>query len=184
MASIQAVSLSQKSSRIQKSSSKTSDSVVSQTTHLGPGAFQLMVVHYVACLIILESTAKCENQIYHLWICGCKTLVDGNKSSNDWNLDANDWFSRNLWFFYPPLFVRTEIPFQRTCKDSDATLLPQTAHGCFAKEKWPQSAGVIEKTRKISISNSPNVNVLLFQVLEYVSDSLKTSFPPVYHRPP
>lgn len=99
VASIQAVSLSQKSSQIQKSSSKTSDSVGSQTTQLGAGAFQLMVVHYVASLFILESTAKGENQIWHLWICACKTLVDGNKSSNDWNLDAKDWFSRNLRFF-------------------------------------------------------------------------------------
>lgn len=53
-----------------------------------------------------------------------------------------------LAVFYPPLFVRTEIPFQRTCKDSGATLLPQTAQGCFAKENGPQSAGVIENHEK------------------------------------
>lgn len=101
VASIQAVSLSQKSSQIQKSSSKTSDSVVSQTTQLGPGAFQLMVVHYVASLFILESTAKgkikydtCEFVHAKLW-----SMETTNKSSNDWNLDANDWFSQNLWSF-------------------------------------------------------------------------------------
>ena len=41
---------------------------------------------------------------------------------------------------------RDSLP--RTCKDSGATLLPQTAQGCFAKENGPQSAGVIENHEK------------------------------------
>ena len=167
VASIQAVSLSQKSSHIEKSSSKTSRSVVSQTTQLGAGAFQLMVVHYVASLFILESTrAKGENQIWHLWICACKTLVDGNHKQiiKRLKLGCKRLIFTELVVFCPPLFDRTEIPFQRTCKDSGATLLPQTAQGCFAKENGPQSARVIEKLRKISISNSRIVYVVFFQV--------------------
>lgn len=147
---IQSVSLSQKSSQIQKSSSKTSDSVGSQTTQLGAGAFQLMVVHYVASLFILESTAKGKNRIWHLWICACKTLVNGNHKQiiKRLKLGCKRLIFTELAVFYPPLFVRTEIPFQRTCKDSGATLLPQTAQGCFAKENGPQSAGVIENHEK------------------------------------
>ncbi len=179
-----------KHSHIDRSSSKTSRSVVSQTTQLGPGAFQLMVVHYVASLSILESTAKGKNQIWHLWICGCKTLVDGNKSSNDRNLDAKRLIFTELVIFSSATF----------CPHTDS--LPNglqgvvshchtasTDHTTFSgKKKTPKRRSDFEKTWKIS--NSPNLYGWFMMIgytaciclqsqeckLHFVS-ALKTSFP-------